>query len=111
MTLNTKKEHDKIITPSANRFLGKSTGVPCVYILKCCDGTLYTGWTNDFSKRLKTHNNGKGAKYTRSRLPVTPVYIEHLPDRSSAVKREAAIKKLTRAKKLQLIGSNINEIH
>lgn len=88
----------------------KTSGGPCVYILECSDGSLYTGWTNDFSKRLKTHNSGKGAKYTRSRLPVAPVYIEHLPDKISAVKREAAIKKLTRTKKLKLINSNENEL-
>ncbi|NLD19430.1 MAG: GIY-YIG nuclease family protein [Clostridiales bacterium] len=82
----------------------------CVYILRCADGTLYTGWSNDFEKRLLTHNNGKGAKYTRSRLPVSPIYIEYLEDKSSAVKREAAIKKLTRDKKLLLIKSTTNKL-
>lgn len=81
---------------------------PCVYILQCRDGTLYTGWTSDFQKRLAVHNRGKGAKYTRGRLPVTPVYLEYLPDKVTATRREAAIKKLTRAKKQQLIASERN---
>lgn len=79
-----------------------------VYIVECSDGTLYTGWTTDIKKRLRTHNDGKGpaaAKYTKSRRPVTLVYIEELPDKSSALKREAAIKKLRRSKKLELIAS------
>lgn len=83
---------------------------PCVYILRCSDGTLYTGWTNDMTKRLKSHNSGQGAKYTRSRLPAVPVYIEYLPSRSQALKREAAVKKLTRAGKLKLIESDSNQL-
>lgn len=83
---------------------------PCVYILRCKDGTLYTGWTNDFKKRLATHNSGKGAKYTRGRTPVTPVYLEYAPDRQTAVKREAAIKKLPLQKKLQLLDSSLNRL-
>lgn len=74
-----------------------------VYILKCKDDTLYTGYTNDLKKRLKVHSEGKGAKYTRCRLPVTLVYYEELSDKSSAMKRECAIKKLTRVSKLELI--------
>ena len=81
---------------------------PCVYILRCKDGTLYTGWTNDFNKRLEAHNSGKGAKYTRGRGPVTPVYLELLPDKSSATKREAAIKKLPLKKKQLLLSSPLN---
>lgn len=76
-----------------------------VYILECADGTLYTGWTTDIEERVKTHNSGTGAKYTRSRLPVKLVYSEEVEDRSAALKREAAIKKLTRAKKELLIKS------
>ena len=87
----------------------KSSSTPCVYILKCSDGTLYTGWTNDIMKRIRVHNSGRGAKYTRSRTPVTPVYLEYMPDKSSAVRREAAIKKLTRQKKLMLIASSSNQ--
>ena len=90
--------------------LKKTTKSPCVYIMKCSDGTLYTGWTNDMKKRLSSHNCGRGAKYTRSRLPVTPVYVEFLQSRSDALKREAAIKKLTRAKKLELISSACNQL-
>lgn len=74
-----------------------------VYIVKCNDGTLYTGWTTDLTRRLATHNAGQGAKYTRSRLPVTLVYAETLPDRGDAQRREIAIKKLPRSKKLALI--------
>ena len=74
-----------------------------VYILRCGDGTLYTGWTNDLEKRLKAHASGRGAKYTRSRLPVEPVYREALPGRGEAMRREAKIKRLTRAEKLALI--------
>lgn len=76
-----------------------------VYILKCNDDTLYTGYTNDLEKRLKVHSQGKGAKYTRCRLPVTIVYYENLPDKSSALKREHAIKRLTRLSKLELINN------
>ncbi|MBR2944399.1 MAG: GIY-YIG nuclease family protein [Clostridia bacterium] len=73
------------------------------YILKCADGTLYCGWTNDLEKRLKSHNDGKGAKYTRSRLPVTLVYYEEFDSPVEAQKREYRIKKLTRQEKLKLI--------
>lgn len=73
-----------------------------VYILKCADGTLYTGWSSDLNNRLKAHQNGKGAKYTRYRRPVTLVYREILPDKQSALKREHQIKQLTREQKLKL---------
>ena len=76
-----------------------------VYLLRCGDGTLYTGCTNDLRRRLAVHNAGKGAKYTRSRLPVSLVYRESLPDKSSAQRRESAIKRLSRAQKLSLIQS------
>lgn len=76
-----------------------------VYILRCADGTLYTGWTNDLSARVRTHQAGKGAKYTRARLPVALAYYEMLPDKSAALRREATIKRLTRAEKLCLIAS------
>ncbi|MBQ0079514.1 MAG: GIY-YIG nuclease family protein [Eubacterium sp.] len=82
----------------------------CVYIMKCSDGTLYTGWTTDFKARVATHNSGRGAKYTRARLPVTPVYVEFVEDRSTGLKREHAIKKLTRKAKCQLIESDKNEL-
>lgn len=76
-----------------------------VYILECADKTLYTGITTDVQKRLLEHNESdKGAKYTRVRRPVKLVYSEDAIDRSMASKREYAIKKLTRAKKLELIN-------
>lgn len=75
-----------------------------VYILKCADNTLYTGWTTDLVARLKTHNAGKGAKYTKARLPVALLYSETFESKSDALKREYAIKKLTREKKLDLIN-------
>lgn len=76
-----------------------------VYILECCDGSLYTGITTDVAKRLDEHNfSHKGAKYTKARRPVKLLYEESSCDRSSASKREYAIKKLTRVKKLQLIN-------
>ena len=76
------------------------------YILKCSDNTLYTGWTTDLKKRLTTHNQGKGAKYTRSRLPVTLVYWETFDTKKEAMQREAAIKKLSRPQKERLISAN-----
>lgn len=74
-----------------------------VYILKCSDNTYYTGWTCHPQKRLETHNSGKGAKYTRCRLPAELVYLELLPDKSQALKREYAIKKLIRPDKDKLV--------
>lgn len=75
-----------------------------VYILKCCDGTLYTGIAKDVLKRLEEHNTSdKGAKYTKARRPVKLLYSEASEDRSSASKREYAIKKLSRTQKLELI--------
>ena len=76
-----------------------------VYILRCGDGTLYTGCTNDLPRRLQAHQSGRGAKYTRSRLPVELVYQEAVPDRSAALSREAAIKRLVRRRKLALIAA------
>ena len=75
-----------------------------VYILRCGDGTFYTGSTDDVERRLAVHRSGKGAKYTRGRGPLELVYQEALPDRSSALRREAAIKKLPRAQKERLIS-------
>lgn len=77
-----------------------------VYILKCADGTLYTGWTYDLQARVKRHNSGKGAKYTRPRLPVSLAYSEQLPDERTARQREYAIKQLTRLQKLKLINND-----
>ena len=75
-----------------------------VYMLRCADGSLYTGCTNDLRKRLHAHQTGRGAKYTRSRLPVELVYEEAAEDRSAALRRESAIKRLTRTQKLALIA-------
>lgn len=77
----------------------------CVYILRCGDGTLYTGMTDDFPHRLQMHRSGKGAKYTRGRAPIEPVYLESVEDRSAALRREWEIKQLSRAEKLRLIES------
>lgn len=78
-----------------------------VYMLRCGDGSLYTGWTNDLEKRLKSHAAGKGAKYTRSRLPVALVYRERCADRSEAMRRECELKRLSRAQKLALIEGRV----
>ena len=72
-------------------------------MLRCSDDTLYTGSTPDPERRLAVHQSGKGAKYTRSRLPVELVYREEAPDKSAALRREAAIKKMSRIEKLRLI--------
>lgn len=75
------------------------------YILKCADGTLYTGWTNDLQKRLAAHNSGTGSKYTKTRLPVELIYFEEFEDKKEAMSREWHIKRLTREEKLALINN------
>ena len=78
--------------------------MPCYcYILECSDGTYYTGWTTDPERRLGQHNRGIGARYTRTRRPVRMVYVEEQPDRVTAMKRERAIKSLSRERKRKLI--------
>lgn len=79
------------------------------YILKCSDGSLYTGWTNDLEKRVKAHNDGIGGKYTRSRRPVELAYYEKHFTKEEAMKREAAIKKLPRAEKEIMLKNMTNE--
>ena len=74
------------------------------YIVECADGTYYTGWAVNPEKRVAVHNNGRGARYTMTRGPVRLVYVEELPNRKSAMKREIAIKKMTRGMKMKLIG-------
>ena len=74
------------------------------YIVRCADGTLYTGWTNDLDARIAAHSSGRGAKYTRSRGPVELVYSESFDEKGAALRREAEIKRLTRAQKLELIA-------
>ena len=83
----------------------KGTPMNYVYILRCKDDTLYCGWTNDLKKRLASHNAGKGAKYTRSRHPVTLVYFETFETKEEAMRREFAIKQLSRKEKLHLIST------
>ena len=74
-----------------------------VYILRCRDGSLYTGWTNDLEKRLKAHNSGSASKYTRTRLPAELVYFEEWESKEAAMSREWHIKRLSREEKLKLI--------
>ena len=74
-----------------------------VYMLRCKDGSLYTGWTNDLEHRLAMHNSGRGAKYTRGRGPLELVYSEELPDKEAALRRECAIQQLRREQKLALL--------
>jgi len=73
-----------------------------VYIVRCADNTLYTGWTTDVERRVRTHNAGRGAQYTRRRMPVELVYLEPQPSRADAMRREAAIKRWPRKRKLAL---------
>jgi len=80
-----------------------------VYILKCSDDTYYTGWTTDINRRLLVHQDKKGAKYTKARIPVELVYFETFNTKSEALKREIAIKKLTREKKILLIKGELDE--
>lgn len=82
-----------------------NSGFYYVYIVECADGTLYTGITTDVAARVSVHNGPEGARYTRSRRPVELRYEEQQPDRSAALKREYAIKQLTRTQKLELIAS------
>lgn len=75
------------------------------YIVKCKDGTYYTGWTNNLEKRIADHNAGRGAKYTKTRFPVTLVYYEEFGSKQEAMKREYAIKQMKREEKRKLIDS------
>ena len=78
-----------------------------VYLLRCADGTLYCGWTNRLEERVRAHNEGKGAKYTKSRRPVELVYYEAFATKEEAMRREAAIKQMTRKEKLALFSGKI----
>ena len=73
------------------------------YIVKCSDGTFYTGWTNDLTRRMEAHNQGRGAKYTKTRRPVTLIYYETFETKEEAMKREYVIKRLSRKEKEELI--------
>lgn len=78
------------------------------YIVQCSDGSLYTGWTNNLDRRIAQHNAGRGAKYTKSRLPVTLVYYEVFSTKQEAMRREYAIKQLDRKEKMELIENKGN---
>ncbi len=80
--------------------------MPFVYIVRCADGTYYTGWAADVERRVAAHNAGRGSRYTRTRRPVLLVYQEEAPDRGSAMRREAAIKGYDRERKERLISRN-----
>ena len=73
------------------------------YMLKCHDGTIYTGWTTQLDRRISEHNSGRGAKYTRSRRPVELIYYEELESKEKAMKREAEIKKMTKKQKIAMV--------
>ncbi len=77
-----------------------------IYILQCSDGTYYTGWTTHVGRRVARHQSGKGARYTRARLPVTLCYVEEVSDRSAALKREYEIKQLSRIQKERLMQNS-----
>ena len=82
------------------------SGAWCAYLLRCGDGSLYAGATNDLARRIACHEAGQGGAYTRSRRPVALAFFERVPDRSAALKREAALKRLTRAEKLALTAQH-----
>lgn len=98
-----EKAEDKKIQVTKSSKADEIVRTAYTYIVECGDGTLYTGWTNHLEERMKSHNEGKGAKYTRSRLPVRLVYYEVFSNKQEAMKREYAIKQLTRKDKLLLI--------
>jgi putative endonuclease len=77
-----------------------------VYILRCSDGSLYTGWTNDIEKRLASHNRGTASKYTRGRRPVELIFKEGFKTKEEAMSREAKIKSLKKTEKLLIVGQN-----
>ena len=79
------------------------------YILRCSDGTFYTGWTNDIEKRLRAHNAGRGAKYTKTRTPVELAHLEEFDTKEEAMRREYEIKQLSRVKKIELIENGRKE--
>ena len=100
-----RKPKENTSSDSLNIFTGKQ-GMPTgnyTYIVKCADGSLYTGWTNNLKKRIKAHNDGKGAKYTKTRRPVELVYYEQFATKEEAMSREYHIKQLSRKRKMELI--------
>ncbi|HJX37632.1 MAG TPA: GIY-YIG nuclease family protein [Anaerolineae bacterium] len=80
--------------------------MPYTYILRCADGTLYAGWTNDLERRLRAHRQGKASRYTRARLPVSLVYEREYTTATEARQQEAAIRRLARRQKLELINGS-----
>jgi putative endonuclease len=80
-----------------------------VYVLRCGDGSLYTGWTNDLTKRLARHSAGKASRYTASRLPIKLVFAAQMPDRGAAMREEARIKRLSRREKLEFLERGAQE--
>ncbi len=80
-----------------------------VYLLQCADGTLYTGWTFNVAQRVAMHQRGRGARYTRSRRPLTLLYTERLSSRRAAMRREAEIKRWPRSRKLKLVDQSIRQ--
>ena len=102
-----EKELNAIATPKpSDGKKGEKRGKAYAYMLKCKDGSLYTGWTNDIEKRVAAHNAGKGGKYTRAHLPVSLVYCEEFDCKEEAQRREWEIKQLTREEKLELVKSS-----
>ena len=79
------------------------------YLVRCSDNSLYAGWTNNIERRIKSHNDGTGAKYTKSRRPVTLAYLEEFETKSEAMKREAALKKMTHKQKEELVAEWENQ--
>lgn len=102
----------KVIRKSPNKkdVTSQTQAYAYTYIVECGDGSLYTGWTNHLEERMRSHNEGKGAKYTRSRLPVRLIYYEEYATKQEAMKREYAIKQLTRKDKLVLIEQQSKEV-
>ena len=108
-TENTKKTAETETKNASGKKAEKPSGNAAArnytYILKCGDGSLYTGWTNDIAARLEQHRRGKGAKYTRGRGPLELVYLEVHDTKSEAMSREARIKRFTKREKLNLLGT------
>lgn len=86
---------------------GRRENMNYTYIVRCRDGTLYTGWTNNLEKRMETHNSGKGARYTKSRRPVKLVYYEEFETKEEAMSREYAIKHMKKSKKEKLLEKTV----
>ncbi len=107
--MNGKNEVNAFLVVKATRESRGLEGGRCeayTYMVRCNDGSLYTGWTYNLEKRVAAHNSGKGAKYTKSRLPVELVYYETFFTKEAAMSREFAIKRLTRREKLKLLNKD-----